>query len=219
MAESKDTNAEHARTAAQIDADVGVEHVASVYAEALLGASEKAECTPAIVEEFDLLLSDVLRRNPKLETILASVLISHEETAGIIDRVVGSWASPMLANFLIVVSRHGRLGCLRAIHRQLHALYDKLRGRIRVQLTTAMPLSDTQVNRVAGNLRSALGGEPVLTSRADPNLIGGAIVRVGDTVYDGSIANQLKMICDQMIDRSVHEIQSRRDRFRNPAGD
>jgi len=219
MAESKDTNAEHARTAAQIDADVGVEHVASVYAEALLGASEKAGSTPAMVEEFDRLLSDVLCRNPKLETILASVLISHEEKAGIIDRVAGSWASPLLVSFLKVVSRHGRLGCLRAIHRQLHALYDRLRGRIRVQLTTAMPLSDTQVNRVAGNLRGALGGEPVLTSRADPDLIGGAVVRVGDTVYDGSIANQLKMICDQMIDRSVHEIQSRRDRFRNPAGD
>ena len=51
-----------------------------------------------------------------------------------------------------------------------------------------------------------------------PALIGGAVLRVGDVVYDGSIANQLQIIRQEMIDRSVDEIQSRRDRFRNPAG-
>ena len=46
-----------------------------------------------------------------------------------------------------------------------------------------------------------------------------APVRVGDTVYDGSIAKQLENVRRQMIDRSAHEIQSRRDRFRDPTGD
>ena len=52
----------------------------------------------------------------------------------------------------------------------------------------------------------------------DPAVIGGAVLRIDDTVYDGSVANQLQSIRQQMIDRSVHEIQSRRDRFRYPAG-
>ncbi len=66
--------------------------------------------------------------------------------------------------------------------------------------------------------RHALGAEPLLTRVVDPELIGGAVLRVGDTVHDGSIANQLEKLRQQMIDRSVHEIQSRRDRFRDPAG-
>ena len=52
-----------------------------------------------------------------------------------------------------------------------------------------------------------------------PELIGGLVMRVGDTVYDGSISTRLNKLRQQMIDRSVHEIQSRRDRFRSPEGD
>ena len=51
-----------------------------------------------------------------------------------------------------------------------------------------------------------------------PSLIGGVVLRVGDTVYDGSVARQLEQVREQMIDRSVHEIQSRRNRFGHSAG-
>ena len=60
-----------------------------------------------------------------------------------------------------------------------------------------------------------LDGEPVLETLEDPELIGGVVLRVGDTVFDGSVARQLEQLREQMIDRSVHEIQSRRDRFCN----
>jgi F-type H+-transporting ATPase subunit delta len=218
MPESDDITAQDASAAAQIEADVGVEQVADVYAEALLGAAENAGCTAELLEEFDLLVSDLLGRYPKLEAILGSVLVSHEEKAGILDRVVGPRASPLLVNFLKVVSRHGRLDYLRAIRRQARLLYDQMRGRVRVQLTTATPLSDALASRIAESLRTVVGGEPVLRRVTDPKLIGGAVVRIGDTVYDSSIANQLRTIRQQMIDRSAHEIQSRRDRFRDPAG-
>jgi len=219
MANSKDPNADHARAATRIQPDVGVEHIADIYAIALLGAAEDAGRTRQALDEFDVLVADVLPRHPKFDAILASNLVSPEEKTGIIDRVLGGVASPLFVNFLKVVARHGRLDCLRAIRRRTGELYDRQRGRIRVQLTTAAPLSSDQAGRVAANLRDALGGEPVVEQIADPELIGGAVLRIGDTVYDGSIANQLKVVRQQMIDRSVHEIQSRRNRFRDPAGD
>jgi F-type H+-transporting ATPase subunit delta len=218
MADSRDINAEHAQVAAQIQADVGVEHIAHVYAEALLAAAEKAGQTQAVLDEFDSLLTDALNRHPRLETILGSALISHEEKVGILDRVFGPRASPVMLNFLKVVSQHGRLDCLRAIHVQAHELYDKLRGLVHVELTTAAPVSDELARRIVAGIRGAVGGEPVLTRSVDPQLIGGAVLRIGDTVHDASIANQLHIIRQQMIDRSAHEIQSRRDRFRNSAG-
>jgi F-type H+-transporting ATPase subunit delta len=218
MAESKDITAQDARTAAQIEADVGVEHIGDVYAQGLLGAAEKAGQTAAVVEEFDALVEEVLNRFPRLECVWASALVSPDDKAGLIDRVLGGRLSPLLVNFLKVVARHGRLDCLRVIHAETRALYDKLKNRIHVRLTTAAPLSAAQVERIAEDLRSKLGGEPVLEQVTDPQLIGGAVLRLGDVVYDGSIANQLEKLRQQVFDRSAHEIQSRRDRFRYPAG-
>ena len=140
MAESRDITAEDARTAAQIEADVGVEHVANVYAKALLDTTEKAGQTAAVIEEFDAVLADVLDRFPKLDAVLASMLVSPEEKSALMDRVLGGRVSATLVNFLKVVARHGRLDCLRAIHCQTRVLYDKLRNRIPVRLTTATPL-------------------------------------------------------------------------------
>ena len=214
-----DPEARDARTAEKIDADVGVRHIGVVYAEAFLDAAENAGLTDAVLSEFDSLVTDVLDPFPELEQILASGSISHEEKAGILDRTLGTQASPFLLDFLKVVSRHGRLDCLRAIHRQAHAHYDRMRNRVRVQVSTVAPLSAAAADRIVARLRTVLDGEPVLDEVVDPDLIGGVVLRVGDTVYDGSVATQLETTRQRMIQRTAHEIQTRRDRFRHSARD
>ncbi len=219
MSEFDDQNAEHTQAAAQIESDRGVEHIADVYARALLGAAESAGFTQTVLDEFDALIVDVLGRFPKLDAIFASGLISPDQKIGVIDRVFGERFSATFIHFLKVVARHGRLDCLRAIHRRTGELLDELLGRVRVDVTTAAPFGDSLAESIKQNLHAALGAEPILEHSVDPQLIGGMVIRVGDTVYDGSVANQLKNLREKMIDRSVHEIQSRRDRFRYPAGD
>lgn len=216
---AQDAEARDARTAQQIDADVTVEHVGGVYAEAFLGAAAAAGLAESLLLELDSLLADVLDPFPEFERVLASAMVSHEEKVRILDRTLGPRASPLLLDFLKVVSRHGRLDCLRAIHRQAHELYDRMRGRVRVRVSTATPLSDDLAARIAGSLRPLLGGEPIVEQVVDPALIGGVVVRVGDTVYDGSVANQLENVRQRIIQRTAHEIQARRDRFRHPARD
>lgn len=218
MAESDDIYAQDAHVAAEIQADVGVEQIADVYASALLAATENAGTTDAVLEEFDAVMVEALNRFPGLKNVFDSGLISHDEKCGVIDRVFGGRVSPLLVNFLKVVSRRGRLDALGVIHRQARLLYDQMRGRVHVELTTAAAVDPARVDEIGRSLRATLGGEPVLRHVTDPDLIGGAVLRVGDTVYDGSVAAQLKKIREQMIDRSAHEIQSRRDRFRHPAG-
>ena len=218
MTQSEVNTAADAQAAAAMSADVGAEHVADVYAAALLGAADSAGETAAVLEEFDSWIADVLARNPKLEAIFNCILISHDEKAAVLDRIFAKGGSKLFGNFLKVVSRHGRLDVIRTIHRQAKAMYDKTRGCIRVTVTTATPIDAPLLVKIAERLRSRLGAQPIVTQAIDPTLIGGIVVRVGDTVYDGSIANQLEDIRQQMIDRSAHEIQSRRDRFRYPAG-
>lgn len=218
MAEFDDITAEDARTAARMQADVGAEHLAGIYATALLAATENAGLTSQVLAELDTVVTDVLKAHPAFEAILASALISHDEKTGILDRVFGGQLSPLLLNFLKVVSRHGRLDCLRAIRLEAKELEDHIRGRIRVEVVTAAPIDDGLAESIAERLRTGLGAEPLISRTVDPSVIGGILIRVGDMVYDGSVANQLKDIRRQMIDRSVHEIQSRRDSFSYPAG-
>lgn len=214
--EALDRQARDAQEASAIMADVGREQVAAVYAEAFLGAAQNAGRPEALIEEFDSFLTDVLDRLPEFEKVLESGFVGSEEKNAILDRALAGQASPEFLNFLKVVSRRGRLDLLRAIQREVHKLFERMQGRVRVQITTATPLDDQLANRIAENLRRMLQGEAVLQQAVDPALIGGIVVRVGDTVYDGSIATQLQNVRQQMIDRSAHEIQSRRDRFRYP---
>jgi F-type H+-transporting ATPase subunit delta len=218
MAESADIIARDAQVAARLSPDVGQEKVGAIYAGALVAAAEHAGQTVAVLEELDAIVSDVFAQFPKLETVLGSLLVSPEEKAAVLDRVFAAQISRLLLNFLKVVARHGRLDCLRAIRQQARKIYEELQGQSRVRLTTAAAVDPQQIEQIAAALGVSLGQRPILETVVDPALIGGAVLRIGDTVYDGSVAHQLQSIRQQMIERSVHEIQSRRDRFRYPAG-
>jgi F-type H+-transporting ATPase subunit delta len=198
--------------------DTAHQQVGTVYAKAILGAAEATGQTEALLAELDSLVEDVLDKLPKLQSVLFSGLVSHEDKVKLLDRSLsgstpGSSASPLMLNFLKVLSAHGRLNALRAIHRAAHKLHDQMRGRVRVYVQTATPLEESQAQRLSTMLRGMLGSEPVLERVTNPDLIGGVVLRVGDTVYDGSVSAQLEQVRTQMIHRSVHEIQSRRDRF------
>lgn len=195
-------------------AEVSAERVAAVYAEALLDAAQGTGRPAEIVEEFDSFVTDVLDRFPQFERVLASALVSHEEKVGLLDRTLGGQASRVFLNFLKVVSRHGRMEILRAMHRAVRELWERRSGRVPVWVSTAAPLDEELARRLVERIRPLVDGQPVIQTRVDPALLGGIVVRVGDTVYDASLATQLKNLRQQMVERSAHEIQSRRDRFR-----
>lgn len=199
--------------------NVGQEQVALVYAKAFLAAAEKAGDAGGRVEELTSLVDDVLVSQPKFAEVLGSRRLAHDEKSALIDRVFGGKASPLLLSFLKVLSSHGRLDALQAIGREVRARYDEQLGRKRVKITAATALDKAMQGELTEKLRAMLGGEPVLEVAVRPELIGGILIRVGDTVYDGSVASRLARLRTQMIDRSIHEIQSRRDRFCNPTGD
>jgi F-type H+-transporting ATPase subunit delta len=135
-----------------------------------------------------------------------------------IEKTFGGRASPLFLNFLKVVAEHGRLDVLRDIRRMTHLLFDEMRHRVRIKVTTAAPLDEDLAARISETLRGILGQQPRLEQAVDPSLIGGLVLRVGDKIFDGSVATRLARVREQMITRSVHEIQRRRDRFSNSAG-
>ena len=84
---------------------------------------------------------------------------------------------------------------------------------MRVDVTTADRLDDDHTRQLKDALRSMLGGEPELAMTVDPDVIGGVLLRVGDTVYDGSVAAELERMRAMIQTRNVAEIDRNRERY------
>ncbi|MGQ9562760.1 MAG: ATP synthase F1 subunit delta [Thermogutta sp.] len=212
---SQDFDAQDSRFAAEFAGDVTVERIAAVYAESFLNAAEKNTDPAAAVAELDWIVEDVLKPYPKFADILGSNIISHEEKVGIIERVFKGRVSALVLNFLKVLARRGRLDIFLPIVRAIHEEMDRRNGIIPVRVVTAAPLDESLSQQLEGRLRDLVKGQPRISHRIDPRVIGGIVIEIGDKVIDASVSAQLERLRKQIIDRSAHEIQSRRDRFRN----
>lgn len=194
-------------------ADSATEQIASVYANAFLGAAEASGKTGVLVSELQSLVSDVMDRYPEFERLLASAIIRHDEKLDIVQRVFGGRASRDLVAFLKVVAAHGRLEYLRAILRMVVLRYHQLQGIVDVTVEAARPLSDAARGQIEAHLRRILGAEPQLSVATRPELIGGMVITIGDTVLDGSVATQLQQLRSQIVQKCVEQIETNRQRF------
>jgi F-type H+-transporting ATPase subunit delta len=194
-------------------ADAGRQHLGMVYAKALLGAAEKIGQADVVVEELEALVSDVLNKLPQLDEVLKTPKLTPEERLPILDKAFAGRLSPTLLTFLKVVSRHGRLDCLRAIARAARKQLNTARGRIEVIVETAHPLSNPLQARLIARLTELLGRQVILTTSVNEDLLGGLVVRVGDTVYDASLAAQLKRMEAVTLDHTKQTIRQSVERF------
>jgi F-type H+-transporting ATPase subunit delta len=193
--------------------DTGLQYLGTVYAKALLGATEKSGTTELVLSELQSVLDDVLARLPQFEAALSSPRIPMETKERMLDRAFGGKMSVQLINFLKVLSRRGRFNSLRNVYMAARRIVNELRGRVEVRLTTAEPLDTATRDLVVNKLRAALGRDVELLAHVDPDLIGGLVIRVGDTVYDGSVANQLRRLRQELVARASQTLGSQTDRF------
>jgi F-type H+-transporting ATPase subunit delta len=191
--------------------DVMAQQVARVYAKALLGAAVKADHLDEVVEAIDSLVHDVLEKHPGLERVLTSALISSEEKEATLQRVFGERTSQIVLSFLKVLARHGRLNLLRDVRRELRALYNKHKNLVEVEVRVASEMNQATLEDLKRTLTQNLGGEPILNVKVDPSLIAGVIIRVGDTVYDASVATRFRRAKNAMVQHAVELIQTKRE--------
>jgi len=192
--------------------DTDQQQVADVYAKALLSSTEPVGASEQVMEEFGSFVEAIRGSSRDTRTFLQD--IPRDELIGLIDRLLRGKVHQLLLNFLKVVAKHGRMNALPAIYLAAVEQLDKLRNRVRVQVTTATPLEDSQAEALKNALRQKTGAEPILVTRVNPDMIGGLIIQVGDTVYDGSVTAQLEQMRGRLIERSTHEIERRRDLVR-----
>ena len=174
--------------------DVTVERLARVYAQAFLGVADKSADSNALVSELQS-------------------LVSPEQKETVLDKIFGNRASVQVLNFLKVVCRHGRLELIRTIARQATKLHAEASGLADVEVRVAAELDDELRKNLEDRIKNRLGKTPVFKVKIDPSLIAGIVVRVGDQVFDGSLATQLENARRAMIDSATDVIETQAGKF------
>ncbi len=198
--------------------DPSAQQVSRVYANAFLDAAAAAGVDNPL-EELASFIDDVLSAFPEFEQLLLSGIVNRDEKLGLIKRVVGPNGSEFFANFLRVLAQHDRLELLDLILSESRTLHDERTGKKRVQVKSAVPLSDDAIQKIHNHLNETFPFEPIIESEVDASLLGGLVIRVDDQVYDSSLRTRMKQLQATLRERGVHEIQSGRDRFSHPEGD
>ena len=192
--------------------DADQQHIGDTYAKALLAVGKESGKMDQLVSELDSFV-DAVEKLPKFKAALESPRISVADKESMIDKAVGKSASKDLLNFLKVLGRKNRFDCLIAIRGSAHRLSDEFAGRAQGTLTTASPVTDSVLKGITAELEKVLGQKVSLTCEVDPKIIGGMVVRVGDTVFDGSVANQLSQVRTKAIKAAGDSIRASIDRF------
>lgn len=196
--------------------DPGARSVARAYSQAYLDAA--GSDTESALEELGSFVNDVLAANPAFERMLCTQDISVEAKQQLLEKVVVPRSTPLFANFIRVVAHHDRLNLLPLIHDLAVREVEQRNGQRRVLVTSATELSAKALDSIRNSMAMALSTQPILETRVDPSLVGGLKIRVGDTVYDGSLKTQVKQLRARLRERCLNEIQRGRDRFSHQDG-
>ncbi|NBW85821.1 MAG: ATP synthase F1 subunit delta [Planctomycetia bacterium] len=188
--------------------DIAADRVAKIYAQAVVDAAEAAGCRREVLVELATLARDVLPKVPEAAAVFSSPKVALEDKNRIIDRLTAGRMQATTTNALHVLARHGRLGLLEAVVDAAERLADEREGRQQATFTTAVPLDAAEQSRLVDDTQKALAAALVPTFVVDPEIIGGLVVRVGDTIYDQSVATGLARIGGRLQDRNIRAIQN-----------
>lgn len=195
--------------------DLSRQRIGAVYAKALLGAADEAGQTDVVLDEFGSLIHDVIEQREDLRHAIAGSILSEEERINVLDKAFGGKMTPVLLTFLKVVTQHERQDCLREIYDAAVKLNNERLGLVEVTATTATDLPQELSDSLTASLKAKLGREVVLKSKVDPSVIGGLVLHVGDTVFDGSVANRLKQLRQKALETTAQQAKASLERFTN----
>lgn len=172
--------------------------VVVAYARALLEAATEQKVAEAVGAELAELRKIVVD-NDDVRRFFESPGISEAERAAVLDKALGGSVSPLVSNFLKALNRRGMLGKFAAIADAYRSLLDIQLGKVEVELTVAVGLSDGELQKVRRRIGAALGKDPVVRQQVDDSIIGGMILRVEDRVIDASVRQQLQAMKQRLL--------------------
>jgi F-type H+-transporting ATPase subunit delta len=171
--------------------------IARNYAETLFDLGEQAGQTDQYARLLDT-VADVVETSPEVQTALNSPQVPKAEKSRILGAALRGAPRPFVL-FLQAVVKRGRQALLGEIARQYEALLDIKHNRLRAGVTLARPADEGLREQIRQGLSRQLGKEVVAGFSVDPEILGGAIVRIGTRHYDGSLRRKLTKLRRQLL--------------------
>jgi F-type H+-transporting ATPase subunit delta len=174
--------------------------VARNYAQALLDLATKAKDPVG----WGAMITDVsaaVRREPTLRRFLESPRVSAAEKNAVLAKAFQDRLPRMLVRFLQLLVHNRRQMLIPDIASEYMALLDEVEGRVHAEVTVARAMDEASEQEIAGQLSRAIGKTVVPHVTVDPSILGGIVVRYGDTLMDGSVRRKLSTLRARLAPR------------------
>jgi len=169
-----------------------MEEIAQVYSRALFDVALEQERLDEIRDQLGQ-FADALDGSRELSTFFFSPYFSpHEKIDGLHKAVEG--LDPALGNFLELLIENHRMPVIHRARRQFDRLWEKENKLLPVEVTTAVALDQETVDQLGERIGAQTGQRIQLSSTVDPDILGGLVLRVGNSILDASIRNRLNQL-------------------------
>jgi F-type H+-transporting ATPase subunit delta len=172
--------------------------IARNYAETLLELARRAGDLRGWGQAVDE-VADAMQNDRTLRLFLESPRVSAAQKNRILGRAFEGQLPQLFVRYLQALVNHRRQMLLPQIAREYHDLVDQVEGRIRASVTVAQEPADRERRTIAKQLSRAYGKEVMPHFIVNPAILGGVVVRVGDTVLDGSVRRRLASLRSRML--------------------
>lgn len=165
--------------------------LAGRYAHALFELATDQKAVDAVSADLTS-LRKALDTSADLARLVRSPVFSAADQEKALNAILAQMgANTLTTKFVLLLARKRRLGALTGIIKAYESLVAKARGETEAEVASARPLSDSEVAALKTALKSQLGKEPRLSTKIDPTLLGGLVVKVGSRMIDSSIRTKL----------------------------
>jgi F-type H+-transporting ATPase subunit delta len=173
-----------------------MEEIAAVYARSLFEVASDQDKLDVVRDQLGE-FADALSENRELQVFLFSPYFSTEEKKEGLDRVVSD-ADPVILNFLKLLIEKHRMPVLFRIRAIFDALWEEENKLLPVSITSAVELDEAVVKQLVDRIAEQTDRTVEVTSEVDPDILGGIVVQVGNSVLDASVRNRLEQLRKQV---------------------
>lgn len=174
------------------------EDVTAPYAEAIVGVADAEGMLDRVSDEL-FRFARAMGAHPELRDRLTDPSIAIPDKLGIISELLANRMHPQTLAALLYVIQAGRARLLAEIADAVVQRVAEARDRAVAEVRTAAPLDDDRRRRLAKAIEDATGKKIDMKVVVDPDLLGGVVVRIGDTVIDGSVARRLDELKARLV--------------------
>ncbi|MFM8561655.1 MAG: ATP synthase F1 subunit delta [Solirubrobacterales bacterium] len=167
-----------------------MEEIAQVYARSLFNVASEQDNVEVVREQLGQ-LADALDENQDLRLFCFSPYFSSEEKKRGLQAAISD-VDPAVERFLMLLVENERLPLIGRIRREYDRLCDQAEDLLAVTVTSAVALDPAAISRLVEQISEQTGSRVELTEEVDPSIVGGVVLRVGNSILDASIRNRLE---------------------------